>query len=65
MHDSRCAYIQKAFLSRVGGVSDNESVVGTLSLTLGQLVNSAAKAIAAQQQSLDVSKVVLENHVAL
>lgn len=41
-------------------------MISNLSLTLGKLANSTAKAAAAQQPLLDLlTKIVLDNHIAL
>lgn len=59
--DSRFAYVEKAFLPWVG-VSGNECVVRNLSLTLGELAKSTAKAI---YQPNITAKVVLDNQIVL
>ena len=43
-----------------------DCIIRNISLTLGKLANSAAKVVAAKQQSLDlVAKVVLDVYIAL
>ena len=48
------------------GVTANEQMIGTFSLTLEELANSTAKAIVTQQWLLNsLARVVLDNHIVL
>ena len=50
----------------LAGVSTDEAMTGNLSLTLEDITESAAKAIAAQQKLLDsLAKVILDNRIVL
>ena len=65
IHASGVASIGRAFLPWVG-LSANKCMIRNVSLTLGKLANSTAKAIAAQQPLLDLlTKIVLDNYIAL
>ena len=64
-YDSEFASTGRAFLLWVR-ISANEHMIRNLFLTAGELDDSRAKAVAAQQQSLNsLAKVVLDNCVAL
>ena len=64
IHDSKLASTGRSLFSWLG-VSGNEAMVKNLSLTLGDIVESVAKAIAVPQKSLDsLTKVVLDNRIA-
>lgn len=65
IHDSRFASIGRAFLPWVG-VCASEYIIRNLSLPLGGLSNSPAKAVVTQQKLLDLLvKVFLDSHTAL
>ena len=65
IHDSRSASIRKALIPFVS-IYANEWMTRNLSLELGKLTDSIAKAIWTQQQSLDsLVKVILDNCIAL